>query len=78
MSYSNPMHHPAGARRPGASWMTEEAFLRAKLAQTQAALLTLLSMPVKGHQLQDRMQFTPEGRAILEQARAALAKGLPT
>lgn len=78
MSFSNPEHHPRGSSRSGASWMTEEAFLRAKLAQTQAALLTLLSMPVKGHQLQDRLCFTPEGRSILEQARAALEPGLPS
>jgi hypothetical protein len=88
MSYSNPEHHPRSARRPAPPvvlqdassvqadtvlhLMREQAALRAKLVQTQAALLTLLSMPVKGCQLQDRMQFTPEGRAILAQARAAL------
>ncbi len=36
------------------------------------ALEALLNMDVNGHALQDRLQFSDKGRALLEQARAAL------
>ena len=37
-----------------------------------AALQALLALDVKGHQLQDRLQFSDAGRALLAQCRAAL------
>lgn len=36
------------------------------------ALNTVMRMDVKGHQLQDRLQFSDPGRAIRAQAHAAL------
>ena len=39
-----------------------------------AALQAVLRIDVKGHQLQDRLQFSAAGRDILEQALAAIAK----
>jgi len=39
----------------------------------RAVVLRLLELDVRGHTLADRLQFTPAGRAILEQARSALA-----
>jgi hypothetical protein len=39
-----------------------------------AALQTLMAMDVKGHALADRLQFSDKGRAILNQARAAIAR----
>ena len=36
------------------------------------ALQALLNMDVNGHALQDRLQFSDKGRALLEQARHAL------
>lgn len=36
------------------------------------ALEALLNMDVNGHALQDRLQFSDKGRALLEQARHAL------
>lgn len=38
------------------------------------ALKTILTMDVKGHQLQDRLQFSPLGRKILNEALAAIDK----
>ena len=38
----------------------------------RAALRALLALDVKGHQLQDRLQFSDAGRALLAQCRAAL------
>ena len=40
------------------------------------ALQALLNMDVNGHALQDRLQFSDKGRALLEQARAALGVAL--
>lgn len=40
------------------------------------ALQALLIMDVNGHALQDRLQFTDKGRALLEQARHALGVAL--
>lgn len=37
-----------------------------------AALQKLMTVDVKGHQLQDRLQFTTPGREILDECRAAL------
>ena len=37
-----------------------------------AALYSVLSMDVKGHQFQDRMQFSSAGRAILDQCNSAI------
>lgn len=39
-----------------------------------AALQAVLRIDVKGHQLQDRLQFSEAGRDILEQALATIAK----
>lgn len=38
----------------------------------RGALQALLNMNVNGHALQDRLQFSDKGRALLEQARRAL------
>lgn len=38
-----------------------------------ACLRAIMAMDVRGHQLQDRLQFTPPGRALLYPARAALS-----
>lgn len=40
------------------------------------ALQALLNMDVNGHALQDRLQFSDKGRALLEQARHALGVAL--
>ncbi len=40
------------------------------------ALQALLNMNVNGHALQDRLQFSDKGRALLKQARAALGVAL--
>ena len=37
-----------------------------------AALQKLMAVDVKGHQLQDRLQFSTPGREILDECRAAL------
>jgi len=50
----------------------ELATLRAQNAALRDALNTVMRMDVKGHQLQDRLQFSDPGRAILSKARAAL------
>ncbi|MGL6045238.1 MAG: hypothetical protein ACRC02_02115, partial [Vogesella sp.] len=42
-----------------------------------AALGCIMQMDVKGHALQDRLQFSPAGRAILEQCQAAIAAAQP-
>jgi hypothetical protein len=36
-----------------------------KVSELRGALQALLSMPVKGHALQDRLQFSTPGREIL-------------
>ena len=38
------------------------------------ALVTVMEMDVKGHQLQDRLQFSTAGREILSKVNAAIAK----
>lgn len=38
------------------------------------ALQALMSIEVNGHELQDRLQFSTPGRAILDQCRAAINK----
>lgn len=38
------------------------------------ALRAILTMDVKGHQLQDRLQFSTPGRALLDQCNAAIAQ----
>ena len=39
------------------------------------ALRALMALDVKGHALADRLQFSDPGRALLDQCRAAIAKG---
>jgi len=39
------------------------------------ALQALMALDVKGHALADRLQFSDAGRALLDQCRAAIAKG---
>ena len=41
--------------------------------QLIAALKSILNMPVKGHALQDRLQFSTAGREIMDQALDAIA-----
>jgi hypothetical protein len=43
-------------------------------AKLLAALETVMSMDVKGHELRDRLQFSPAGREIIEQVNAAIAR----
>lgn len=38
------------------------------------AVNVLMTMDVKGHQLQDRLQFSTEGRAILDKVSVAIVK----
>lgn len=52
----------------------EIATLKHQRDELLTALKAVLQIDVKGHQLQDRLQFSPAGRAILEQALAAIAK----
>ena len=54
---------------------TEIEALRKENEQLRAALNSILRMDVKGHQLQYRLQFSTAGRAILDQAMAALKGG---
>jgi len=44
-----------------------------KIEELKKALKAILEMDVKGHQLQDRLQFSDIGRGLLEQANKALA-----
>lgn len=39
-----------------------------------AAIEVLMRLDIKGHQLQDRLQFSDSGRAVLAQCSAAIAK----
>ena len=39
------------------------------------ALQALMALDVRGHALADRLQFSDAGRALLDQCRAAIAKG---
>ena len=59
-------------REPGDQYQT--AALIAAAPDLLAALQSLLAMPIKGHALADRLQFSDSGRAILDQARAAIAR----
>lgn len=52
----------------------ELACLASSALDLLEALETIMRMEVKGHQLQDRLQFSDKGRTILNKARAALAK----
>jgi hypothetical protein len=49
------------------------AATRAGEAEAQEALQAILNMDVKGHKLQDRLQFSDAGRALLLKAKSALA-----
>lgn len=49
------------------------ADLIAQRDELRDALDTVMRMDVRGHQLQDRLQFSDPGRAILHQATSALA-----
>ena len=51
-----------------------DAALVAAAPDLLAALNALLNLSVKGHALADRLQFSDSGRAILNQARAAIAR----
>ena len=50
------------------------AFVMLAAPDLLKALNAVLQMPVKGHDLQDRMQFTEEGRRVFALATAAIAK----
>lgn len=60
---------------------TPEAVANARLIAAApdllAALQALLTMQIKGHSLADRLQFSDEGRTLLDQSRAAIAKANP-
>lgn len=68
MSYSNPMHHADGAVAP----VRTVDLLRDELIDLRAALQAVLALDIRGHQLQDRLQFSDAGRALLAQCRDAL------
>lgn len=51
----------------------ERAEFRRERDALANALRTVMTMDVKGHQLQDRLQFSTPGREILEQCNSALA-----
>ena len=51
--------------------MTQERDMQ--IAELLAALKSLMSMEVKGHQLQDRLQFSTPSRQLLGQCLAAIA-----
>ena len=53
---------------------TANARLLSAAPELLDALETLAQMDVKGHQLQDRLQFTDEGRVILKKVRDAISK----
>ena len=84
MSYSNPMHHADDAHAPArpvdllpltpatAGLLRQRETLQRQVSDLRAALQALLALDVKGHQLQDRLQFSDAGRALLAQCRAAL------
>ena len=84
MSYSNPMHHADDAHAPArpvdllpltpatAGLLRQRETLQRQVSDLRAALQALLALDVKGHQLQDRLQFSDAGRALLTQCRAAL------
>ena len=84
MSYSNPMHHADDARAPArpvdllpltpatAGLLRQRETLMRQVSGLRAALQALLVLDVKGRQLQDRLQFSDAGRALLAQCRAAL------
>ena len=52
----------------------ERAEFRLDREALAAALRKLMHMDVRGHQLQDRLQFSTTGREILDECRAALAR----
>lgn len=52
----------------------ERAEFRRDRDAVAAALRTVMRMDVKGHQLQDRLQFSDPGRAIINQCNEALAR----
>lgn len=54
--------------------ITANARLIAAAPELLAALQAVLAMDVKGHSLLDRLQFSPEGRALSEQCLGAIAK----
>ncbi|MFZ6773071.1 hypothetical protein ACO0LB_10195 [Undibacterium sp. SXout7W] len=49
--------------------------LRKENEQLRGALTAMMKMKVKGHQLQDRLQFSDDGREILNKVNAALKGG---
>lgn len=53
---------------------TEQDLLAESVPGLLHALNTLMRMDVKGHELQDRLQFSDTGRAILEQCQNAINK----
>lgn len=57
----------------GTALVAVPALLAAQRDQLLAALERIMQMDVNGHALQDRLQFSPAGRAILEQCQAAIA-----
>lgn len=57
-------------------WSHEEDCTMVESDGCREALEALLNMDVNGHALQDRLQFSDKGRALLEQARRALGVAL--
>jgi hypothetical protein len=54
--------------------ISENEQLRQEVADLTDALESLLRLEVGAHQLQDRLQFSDAGRAILAKANAALRR----
>lgn len=52
----------------------EDARLIAAAPELLAALRAIMTMPVNGHALQDRLQFSDAGRAILNQCQSVINK----
>jgi len=73
---TNIMHMATLENSTAASCMEANARLIAAAPDLLAALQTILAIDVKGHELRDRLQFSTDGRAIIEQCNKAIAKAI--
>lgn len=60
------------AKFDGTAAAKPDAEMRAQVEAMRAALDAVMTMDVRGHQLQDRLQFSTKGREILDKVKAAL------